>query len=179
LFSCETIIKIKEPTMTKTLENLQSAFAGESQANRRYLAFAKKAEQEGLPQVAKLFRAAAQAETIHAHNHLRTMGEIKSTAENLKVAVQGENYEAVTMYPEFIEVAEAEQDKKALTTFRWAMEVEKEHESLYRKALECLDAPQESFDYYVCPICGSTHEGRAPEKCPVCGTPGSRFERIS
>lgn len=165
--------------MSKTAENLQAAFAGESQANRKYLAFAEKAEKDGLPQVAKLFRAAAQAETVHALNHFRAAGEVKTTEENLRTAIAGENYESVTMYPDFVATAEAEGEKKALTSFRWALAVEQVHEQLYRKALECLNAPQESFDYYVCPVCGYTHEGRAPEKCPVCSTPGTRFERIA
>lgn len=165
--------------MTATFDNLMAAFAGESQANRKYLAYAKKAEQDGFPQVAKLFRAAAHAETVHALNHFRAAGEIHSTAENLKAAVEGEHYEAATMYPPFLATAEAEGDKKASASFRFALEVEKVHETLYTKALECLDAPQESFDYYVCPVCGYTHEGRAPERCPVCGTLGERFDRIS
>jgi rubrerythrin len=165
--------------MTQTLDNLMAAFAGESQANRKYSAFAKKAEQDGFPQVAKLFRAAAAAETVHALNHFRATGEVKTTAENLKAAIEGEHYEAVTMYPPFLATAKDEGDKKAETSFRFALEVEKQHEALYRKALECLEAPEQTFDYYVCPVCGSTHEGRAPERCPVCGTAGERFERIS
>jgi len=164
--------------MEKTPANLQAAFGGESQANRKYLAFAKKADQDGFPQVARLFRAAAAAETVHAHNHLRAMGGIGETVENLKTAIAGENYESISMYPEFIAEAEAEGAKKALTSFRWALAVEKVHAALYQKALECLEAPQESFDYYVCPICGYTHEGTAPERCPVCGTLGDRFERV-
>ncbi len=164
----------------KSTDNLKAAFAGESQANRRYLAFAKKAEEDGFPQVARLFRAAAAAETIHAHNHLRALGEVKSTNENIKAAIAGEHYESVTMYPDFIKEAEGEGAKKALSSFKWALEVEKVHEMLYQKAFECLqsgtDAP--AVEYYVCPFCGYTHEGPAPEKCPVCGTPGSRFEKI-
>lgn len=165
--------------MTKTQDNLNAAFAGESQANRKYLAFAKQADVEGHPQAAKLFRAAAAAETIHALNHLRVLGEIKTTAENLQAAIEGENYEHVTMYPEFIAEAEAVGDKKALKSFSWAMDVEVVHEQLYRKALECLAIPQDSVDFFVCPFCGFTAEGIAPEQCPVCGTPGAKFERIS
>jgi rubrerythrin len=166
--------------MTKTQDNLQAAFAGESQASRKYLAFAKRAEEEGCPQAARLFRAAAEAETIHAANHLRALGEIKSTAENLKTAIAGEYYEHTSMYPEFIAEAEAAGEKKALTTLRWAMEVEKVHEQLYRQALDCLaaGAPQDAVEIYVCPICGYTHLGPAPERCPVCATPGTRFELI-
>jgi rubrerythrin len=164
--------------MSKTLENLKDAFAGESQASRRYLAFAKKADEEGFPQVAKLFRAASAAESIHALNHLKAMAGINSTAENLQAAIQGENHEVTAMYPEFILEAEAEENKKALTSFRWAMEVEKVHEGLYRKALEALGADMPAVETYVCPVCGYTHEGPPPDRCPVCGTPGKRFEKI-
>ena len=164
--------------MSKTTDDLKAAFAGESQANRKYLAFAKKAEDEGYAQVARLFRAAAHAETVHAHNHLRALGEIKSTAENLQAAIGGENYEVVSMYPEFIKDAEAEGDKKALNTFKWAWEVEKVHEKLYKEALDRLGKETESYDYYVCEVCGYTHEKNAPEKCPVCGASSSRFSRV-
>jgi rubrerythrin len=165
--------------MSKTVNDLWAAFAGESQANRKYLAFAKKADEEGHRQVAKLFRAAAHAETVHAVNHLKALGEIKSTAENLETAARGENHEAVSMYPGFVRDAEEEGEKKALRSFQWALEVEKVHEGLYRKALQTLGSDTAEGDYYVCPICGYTHYGAAPEKCPVCGTPGSKFERIS
>ena len=164
--------------MSKTTDNLKAAFAGESQANRKYLAFAKKAEAEGYTQIAKLFRAAAHAETIHAHNHLRELGEIKDTAENLKAAIAGENYEVVTMYPQFMEDAKLEDMKKALTSFKWAYEVEKVHEALYRKALENMGKDGAEVTYYVCPFCGYTHEGPFDGKCPVCGTPGSKFEKM-
>jgi len=165
--------------VSKTHDDLKAAFAGESQANRRYLAFAKRADEEGYPQVARLFRAAAAAETYHAHNHLRALGEIKSTAENLNSAIAGEHYEATEMYPAFVKDAEAEQAKRALTSFKWALEVEKIHEALYTRALETLGKEGEAFDYYVCPFCGYTHEGPLDGKCPVCGTHGERFERIS
>jgi rubrerythrin len=165
--------------MSKTQDNLKIAFAGESQANRRYLAYARKAEEEGYPQIAKLFRAAAEAETIHAHSHLRNLGEVKATAENLETAIAGENYESVTMYPDFIAVAQQEDENKALTSFRWALEAEKVHEQLYRQALAGLGIETETYDYYVCPICGYTHGRNAPDKCPVCGTPGTRFLRVS
>ena len=164
--------------MSKTAENLQAAFAGESQANRRYLAYAKQADKEGYPQIARLFRAVAAAETVHAHNHFRQMGGIKSTADNLKAAQSGENYEIVTMYPEFIALAEQEGEKKALTSFRWAWEVEKEHEQIFQQVLANMGADIGGLDIWVCPVCGSTHIGVRPEKCPVCGTPGERFERI-
>jgi rubrerythrin len=168
--------------MDKTLKGLQAAFAGESQANRKYTAFAKKADEDGYPQVARLFRAAAAAETVHALSHFRAMDGVGSTDTNLKAAIAGENYEATVMYPEFIADAQSEGDeaKRGLRSFKNAWEVEKVHETLYRKALETLGQPQtETFDYYICPVCGFTAERSAPEKCPVCGAPGSRFERIS
>jgi len=164
--------------MSKTPENLKTAFAGESQANRRYLAFAKKADEEGYPQVAKLFRAVAAAETVHALSHFRAADEVKSTSENISTAIAGEHYEVTSMYPPFIEAAETEQLKRAATSFRWAWEVEKIHEALYRKALANLGKETTAVDYYVCPVCGYTHEGTPPDKCPVCGTPGKRFERV-
>ncbi len=167
--------------MTKTLDDLKAAFAGESQANRRYLAFAKKADADGLPQVAKLFRAAAHAETVHALNHFRAMDGVESTADNLKTAISGENYEWVTMYPDFMKDAEAESVKRALESFRKAWEVEKVHEQLYRQALAAVEAqqPQVEQDYYVCPVCGFTHLGPYQGSCPVCKTSAERFERIS
>jgi len=163
-----------------TIDNLKTAFAGESQANRRYLAFAKKADEEGHPQVARLFRAAAAAETVHALAHLRVLAEVKSTAENLQVAINGENYEATVMYPDFIKEAEAAGERKAVNTFSNACEVEVTHEALYREALETLGkTEEEQYEYYICPVCGHTHKRSAPDRCPICGTPGSRFEKIS
>src|SRR5512145_1306221 len=137
----------------KTLDNLQSAFAGESQANRKYTAFAKKADEEGHPQVAKLFRAAAHAETVHALNHFKAMGGVKSTTENLKEAIAGENYEVDSMYPPMLSEAEAAGEKQAARTFKWAYEVEKVHASLYTKALEMLGKETNHEDFYVCPFC--------------------------
>ena len=167
--------------MTKSLDNLKAAFAGESQANRRYLAFAKKADEDGFPQIAKLFRAAAAAETVHALNHLRAMDGVKSTAENLEVAITGENYEVVSMYPTMLTEAQGEGDKRAAKSFGYALETEKVHEALYRNARELLgkgkDAPETT--YYICPICGFTHEGPIVGKCPVCNTPAERFEKIA
>lgn len=166
--------------MSKTIDHLKAAFAGESQANRKYLAFAKKADDEGFPQIAKLFRAAAHAETVHAHNHLKAMDGVKSTAENLLEAINGENYEVVSMYPPMLADAEAEGDKRAARSFRWALDVEKVHEALYRKAAEELGLGKDlpAGDYYVCPFCGYTHFGKMTEKCPVCGTPAEKFEKI-
>lgn len=165
--------------MTKTYDDLMAGFAGESQANRKYLAFAKKAASDGFPQVARLFRAAAAAETVHALTHFRTAGEVRTTEENLKTAINGENYENTIMYPGFIKDAEEEGDAKALRSFTWANEAEKVHEMLYKEALATLGKPGEEYDYYVCPVCGHTHKRSAPDKCPVCGTPGSRFEKIN
>ncbi|MBE0697989.1 MAG: rubrerythrin family protein, partial [Anaerolineaceae bacterium] len=144
--------------MSKTMQDLATAFAGESQARNKYLAFAKKAEDEGFAQIAKLFRAAATAEFVHAQNHFRAMDEIKGTAENLQAAIAGENYEVVTMYPPFVEDAAVEGNKRAKTSFEWAYAVEKTHEELYREALASIGEAQESFDYYVCPVCGHTHK---------------------
>ncbi len=165
--------------MEKTMEGLAEAFAGESQARNKYLAFAKKADEEGYPQAARLFRAAAQAELIHAQNHFKAMGAIKSTAENLQSAIEGEHYESAVMYPPMIEAAKAEGAKRAQTSFEWAWQVEQTHEALYREALNCLEVKEEVYDYYICPFCGHTHPRSAPEKCPVCGAPASKFEKVS
>jgi len=166
--------------MSNTQENLQSAFAGESQANRRYLFFAEKAEKEGNPQIARLFRAAAEAETVHARNHLRAMDGIGSTEENLQEAISGEGYEFEEMYPGFIKQAKAEGNNDALTTFSWANKVEQIHHNLYQKALADLEAEEEMKDepYFVCQGCGNTVAGEAPETCPICGAPRSMFKRM-
>jgi rubrerythrin len=166
--------------MTKTLDNLLAAFAGESQANRKYLAFSRKADQEGFPQIARLFRAAAAAETVHAHNHLRAMDGVKSTAENLLAALSGENYEVVSMYPPMLAEAQAEGDKRASRSFGDALEVEKVHEALYRKASEALSNGKDAREttYYVCPVCGFTHEGPLEGRCPICNAPGEKFEKV-
>ena len=166
--------------MNKTSENLKAAFAGESQANRTYLAFAKKAEKEGLPQIAKLFKAAALAETVHALNHLEIIGKTKSTLENLKTPVSGETFEFDEMYPEFIEVAKQEDNKKAVWSFNVANKVEKIHADLFSKATKSLENKKElvDTDYYVCQVCGNTVEGSAPDRCPICGVPKERFEKV-
>ena len=145
--------------MSKTRENLQEAFAGESQASRRYLFFAEKADEEGHSQIARLFRAATEAETVHARNH----------------------YEFTKMYPGFIEQAKAEGDGGAETTFYYANAVEKIHYNLYQKALDALETGQKLKDepyYYVCQVCGNTVAGEAPETCPICGAPRSKFKRV-
>lgn len=162
----------------KTQKNLMDAFAGESQANRKYLAFAQKADAEGFPQVARLFRASAEAETVHAHAHLRAAGGIKSTKENLQEAIGGETYEFNEMYPPMIEAAKEEGATDALRSFMFANTVEKTHAELYQKAFDTLGQTGEQFDYYVCPVCGHTHEKTAPEKCPVCGVPGDKFIQV-
>jgi rubrerythrin len=165
-------------TMSKTEQSLKEAFAGESQANRKYLAFAAKADQEGFPQVARLFRAAAEAETIHAHNHLKALKGIRSTKENLQEAINGETHEFKTMYPEMIEAAKAEGQKAAEQSFRFANEVEKVHAQLYQKLLDGLGKPHENYSYYICPVCGYTAEKSAPATCPVCGAKGEMFNKI-
>lgn len=163
----------------KTMNNLQEAFAGESQANRKYLAFAKQAESEGFPQIAKLFRAAAEAETVHAHAHLKVMGGIKSTRENLQSAIDGETHEFKSMYPPMIAEAEQAGNAEAVRTFKFANEVEKVHAGLYAKALAEMGKEAEEFDYFVCSICGHTVEKEAPEKCMVCGAGSRAFVRVA
>ena len=163
-----------------TMENLQAAFAGESQANRKYLAFAKKADADGLPQVAKLFRAAAEAETVHAHAHLRVMGGVKSTVENLEAAVEGEGYEFKTMYPEFVKQADAEKNQAAGISCRNALAVEQIHYGLYTSALAAVEKGKDlpSAAIFVCAICGNTVSGDAPDKCPVCNAPKAKFAEV-
>ena len=163
--------------MSKTDGNLKAAFAGESQANRRYLAFAQKAEEEDATQAAKLFRAAAEAETIHALNHLRITGEIKATMENLNTAVAGETFEFKKMYPEYISTAKQEGNKQAAWSFDVASKVEQVHADLFQKAIDALKNKKalEKVDYYVCSVCGNTVEGTPPENCPICGSPKTKF----
>ena len=163
--------------MSKTEEALKEAFAGESQANRKYLAFATRADQEGNPQAARLFRAAAEAETIHAHNHLRALKAIRSTGENIEEAVAGESHEFKSMYPAMITVAKTEGSKEAERSFHFANEVEKVHARLYQEMLAGLSKAGEAYAYYVCPVCGYTAEKAAPEVCPVCGAKGKMFKK--
>lgn len=157
----------------KTLKNLMEAFAGESQANRKYLAYAKKAEEEGNLNAAKLFRTAAEAETLHALKEFEIAGKIGSTADNLKDAISGETYEYTQMYPEFVKEAEASGNKAALRAFTLAMKAEEVHARLYKEALDNLDSKEEIF-YYLCPVCGNI-EKSIPEKCSICGVPGEKF----
>ena len=164
-----------------TMDNLQEAFAGESQANRKYLAFARKAEEDGMAQVAKLFRAAAEAETIHAHAHLRVMGGIKSTTENLEGAMEGEGFEFQEMYPKFLAESQEEGMKPAEFSFKNALAVEEIHYGLYSRALEAVKSGSDmaATSIYVCPVCGNTVEGGVPDACPICNVPGSRFMEIA
>jgi len=167
--------------MDKTFENLKNAFGGESQANRRYLAFAQKAEEEGHPQIAKLFRATAEAETVHAMNHVRTMGEVKTTTENLKAAIGGETFEFKQMYPEYIKTAKDEKNTQAGWSFNVANQVEQIHAGLFTKASNVLKTGKEppKAEYYVCSVCGNTVENEPPEKCPVCGNPKSKYFKVT
>lgn len=163
-----------------TTENLGEAFAGESQANRKYLAFAKIAEKDGYAQVARLFRAAAEAETIHAHAHLRVMGGIKSTTENLQEAIEGEGHEFKNMYPGFLAEAEKEGNKPAAFSFKNALAVEEIHHGLYTEALDAVqsgsDLPETRI--YLCPVCGNTVKGEVQDKCPICSSPKDGFFEV-
>jgi rubrerythrin len=166
--------------MPTTQENLAVAFAGESQANRKYLAFARAAEKEGFPQIARLFRAAADAETIHAHAHLQNMGGVGTTLENLESAVAGETYEFTEMYPPMVEQARKE-GHRARTMLGFANEAEKVHARLFSQALEALQSGQDlsQMDVYLCPVCGDVEFGLPPDKCPICGSPGGKYQKIA
>jgi rubrerythrin len=165
--------------VSNTQENLQDAFAGESQANRRYLFFADKAEKEGHSQIARLFRAAAEAETVHAHGHLRAMGGVGSTTDNLQAAIEGETYEYTEMYPPMLEQAEKD-GHKAARMFKFANDVEETHANLYKAALEAAKAGGdiEAANIYLCPICGHIEFGTPPESCPVCGAKAKMFKQV-
>jgi rubrerythrin len=166
--------------MSQTSDNLEAAFAGESQASRKYLYFAEKADEEGHKQIARLFRSASDAETVHARNHLRVMQGIKSTSDNLKAAIGGEHYEFTKMYPDFMKQADAEGNKKANDTFDLANKVEQIHHHLYQAALTMLEKGQDMAEkpIYVCQYCGNTVEGESPDRCPICGMPKKMFKRI-
>ncbi len=163
--------------MSKTQENLAAAFAGESQANRKYLAFAAQADKENLPEVAKLFRAVAEAETVHAHSHLRIMGGVGDTKSNLQAALSGEEFEFKQMYPEMIAEAQRAGEHKAERTFMFANDVEKIHADLYKNALEQMGELSDE-DYHVCTVCGYTVQGAAPDKCPVCNAGAKAFNKV-
>jgi rubrerythrin len=161
-------------------DNLMAAFAGESQANRKYLAFAKKADAEGLKQIAKLFRAAAAAETVHALAHFRVAGHVKDTVANLQAAMEGEHHEFTSMYPEFIATAVTEGNKGAQRSFERANTVEQTHHALYSEALEAARAGKDlpEGDLYICDVCGHTVAGEPPDECPVCGARRERFSKV-
>ena len=163
-----------------TNDNLKDAFAGESQANQKYRAFAKKAEQDGFPNVARLFRTTAEAERIHAEGHLKGLGDIGATADNLKAAIEGETYEYTTMYPPMLEQAEAE-GHRARTMFGYAVKAEAVHAELYRRALEAVAQGKDltELKFYLCPVCGHIEFGVPPERCPICKTLGSKFVEVA
>lgn len=163
--------------MSKTQEGLKAAFAGESQANRKYLAFAEAAEKEGKTNLAKLFRAVAEGETIHAIKHLKTLGEVKSSIENVKAAISGETYEIETMYPEFIQAAQEEGEKAAEISFTGANEVEKVHQAKFKAALAKVEAGEdiEEKQYHVCPVCGNLFDSELPDNCPICKVAKDKF----
>lgn len=164
----------------KTENNLQEAFGGESKANRRYTFYAEKAEKEGYPQVARLFRAVAEAETVHARNHLNAMDAIGSTKDNLMAASIGEHQEFTGMYPHFIEIAGEEMNERAKRTFDWANKVEKIHYGYFETTLKAVKEGKKPEDatYYVCQVCGNTVTGDVPDKCPICGAPAKAFKKV-
>ena len=165
--------------MSNTTDNLKTAFAGESQAYQKYLAFGEKAEKDGFPNIAKLFKTTAEAERIHASGHLKALDAIGSTLENLKAAIGGETHEFTDMYPPMYEQAAAE-NHKAKKMFGYALEAEKVHAELYQKALEAVAEGKDLADIniYLCPICGHIELGTPPEKCPICGLNGSKFVQL-
>lgn len=165
--------------MATTSENLANAFAGESQANQKYRAFAKAAEKDGFPNIAKLFRTTAEAERIHAEGHLKAMDGIGSLVENLKAAIGGETYEYTEMYPPMLEQAEAD-NHKAKKMFKWAVAVEEVHAQLYKLALEAAEKGEDLpvGDIWLCPVCGHLEIGTPPEKCPVCNVKGEMYIQV-
>ena len=165
--------------MATTEGNLKDAFAGESQANRKYLAFAKKAEQEGFANVARLFRTTAEAETIHALGHFSALGGVGSTADNLRAAVAGETYEYTEMYPPMLQQAIAD-DHKAKRMFAYAVKAEAVHAKLYQMALEAVAQGKDLAEtkFYLCPVCGHIELGKAPDSCPICGAKGEKFVQV-
>ena len=166
--------------MPTTKENLKEAFAGESQANQKYRAFAKKAERDGFPNIAKLFNTAAAAERIHAEGHLGALDGIGSTVENLKAAIDGETYEYTTMYPPMLEQAEAE-NHKAKRMFKYAVEAEDVHAQLYKLALAAAEQGKDLdvTEFYLCPVCGHIEFGKPEENCPICGTLASKYVKVA
>ena len=165
--------------MPTTLENLKAAFAGESQANQKYRAFAKKAEQDGFPNIARLFRTAAEAERVHAEAHLDAMEGVGSTAENLQAAFEGETFEYTKMYPPMLEQAASDRHQAKLM-FRYALDAEEVHAKLYTLALECVKQGQDltEVDFYLCPVCGYIEMGKPTEVCPICGNRIEYFVQV-
>jgi len=163
-----------------TLENLKAAFAGEAQANRKYLSFSQKADEEGFKNVARIYRAASRAEEIHARRELSVMGGVRSTAENLKESIEGETDEFTEMYPRFVEEAKKEGNSEAAITFTHAMKAEEVHAGLYKRALEAVSAGKDfdGAEVFLCPVCGNVEIGAAPERCPICGVVGKNFIRV-
>lgn len=166
-----------EAVRKMTDENLRAAFAGESQAHVRYLIFARKAEEEGFKNVARLFRAIAYAEQVHASNHFKALGELKSTSDNLEAAIGGEMFEVEEMYPAYNAVAELQGERGAMRSIRFALEAERIHAQLYKKAREAVEAGKdlEIGRIYICDACGYTGEGDPPDRCPICGAPKEKF----
>ncbi len=167
-------------TSKNTTDNLLEAFAGESQANQKYRAFAKRAEQEGLPNIARLFRTAAEAERIHAEGHLKNLAAIGSTVENLKKSIEGETFEYTTMYPPMVQTAEGE-GHRAKVMFGYAVKAEAVHAELYRLALQAVERGEDltQAKFYLCPVCGHIEFGIAPERCPICGAIGSKYTQVN
>ncbi|MFZ0450628.1 MAG: rubrerythrin family protein [Desulfatiglandaceae bacterium] len=165
----------------QTHKNLKEAFSGESQANRRYLAYSKKADEEGFTNMARLFRVIAESETIHALNHLNALGDVKTTAKNVKDALKGETEECTGMYPMFIDQAERDADNAALNSFFWASEAERTHADFFEKAVNALKEGKdlELGDLHICKICGYTVEGEPPDKCPTCGKGKEAFVPVA
>ena len=164
--------------MPTTDENLKEAFAGESQANRKYLAFAAKADKDGFPNVAKLFRTAAEAETVHAHGHLAAMDGVGATVDNLKEAVDGETYEFTEMYPPMLEQAEKD-GHKAKRMFGYALEAEKIHAALYQEALDAVSGGKDlESDFYLCPVCGHIEKGKPSGPCPICKAKADKYIQV-
>ena len=163
-----------------TMENLEKAFAGESQAHMRYLIFAEKAEEEGFPNVARLFRAIAYAEQVHASNHYSVLGMVRNSAENLQVAIDGENYEVDEMYPSYSAVAKLQEERNAQRVMEWALQAEKIHAGMYQKAKQAVESGKDIRlgDIYICKVCGYTVEGEAPSRCPVCGATSEKFRKF-
>jgi rubrerythrin len=188
----ETTPQTQTANNSVVLQNLQTAYNGEMNANAKYEAFAKKADEEGYKQVAVLFRAAAQAEKVHANNLsnvIQKMGatptadvknpEVKTTKENLQTALTGETYEYTKMYPEFLDNAKKEKNIEAMRAFNFSLQVEKIHAGFYNEAINNLEKWKKATDdFFVCPVCGFTERGKRNKPCPICDTPEDMFAVI-